>query len=70
LVCITANFGNISKSITQLEKSGLKLVDSINIVNTIMDEINLINTQLKNIKSVVEKLKRVIENKGFNMRFV
>ncbi|KAL4113091.1 hypothetical protein QTP88_016779 [Uroleucon formosanum] len=67
LVCITANFGIISKSITQLEKHGLKLVDSINILNKIIDDMNIIDTQSKSIKSVVEKLKKVIEkNKGFN----
>ena len=67
LVCITANFGIISKLITQLEKRGLKLVDSINIVNKIIDDMNIIDTQSKSIKSVVEKLKKVIEkNKGFN----
>ncbi|KAL4142184.1 hypothetical protein QTP88_004693 [Uroleucon formosanum] len=67
LVCITANFEIISKSITQLEKRGLKLVDSINILNKIIDDMNIIDTQSKSIKSVVEKLKKVIErNKGFN----
>jgi len=67
LVCITANFGIISKSITQLEKRELKLVDSINTVNKIIDDMNIIDTQSKSIKSVVEKLKKVIEkNKGFN----
>lgn len=67
LVCITANFGIISKSITQLEKRGLKLVDSINILNKIIDDMNIIDTQSKSIKSVVEKLKKVLEkNKGFN----
>ncbi|KAF0723495.1 Uncharacterized protein FWK35_00031639 [Aphis craccivora] len=67
LVCITANFGIISKSITQLEKRGLKLIDSINILNKIIDDMNIIDTQSKSIKSVVEKLKKVIEkNKGFN----
>lgn len=58
LVCITANFGTISKSITQLEKCGLKLVDSINIVNKIIDDMNIIDTQSKSIKPVVEKLKK------------
>ncbi|XP_025420798.1 uncharacterized protein LOC112690907 [Sipha flava] len=67
LVCITAKFGIISKSITQLEKRGLKLVDSINIVNRMIDDMNIIDTHSKSIKSVVEKLKKVIEkNKGFN----
>jgi len=67
LVCITANFGIISKSITQLEKRGLKLVDSINIVNQIIDDMNIIDTQSKSIKSVVDKLKKVIgKNKSFN----
>ena len=60
LVCISANFGIISKSITQIEKRGLKLVDSINIVNKIIDDINIIDTQSKSIKSVVDKLKKVI----------
>lgn len=54
LVCITANF--LSKPITQLEKCGLKLVNSINIVHKIINKINIINTQSKSIKSVVEKL--------------
>jgi hypothetical protein len=67
LVCITVNFEIISKSITQLEKRRLKLVDSISIVNKIIDEMNIINTQSKSIKSIVEKLKKVIEKKGFNM---
>lgn len=68
LVCITSNFGIISKSITQLETRGLKLVDSINIINKIKNEMNVINTQSDSIKSVVEKFKKVIEkNKGFNM---
>lgn len=67
LVCIKGNFGMISKSITQLEARGLKLVDSINIVNKIIDEMNTINTQSKTIKSVVEKFKKVIDkNKGFH----
>uniref|UniRef100_A0A2S2Q691 Uncharacterized protein n=1 Tax=Sipha flava TaxID=143950 RepID=A0A2S2Q691_9HEMI len=48
LVCIIANFGIISKSITQLEKRGLKLVvDSINIVNRMIDNMNIIDTQSK-----------------------
>lgn len=67
LVCIKGNIGMISKSITQLETRGLKLVNSINIVNKIIDEMNTINTQSKTIKSVVEKLKKVIDkNKGFH----
>lgn len=39
LICIRENFGIISKSINQLEKRELKLVDSINIVNKIIDEL-------------------------------
>jgi len=63
LVRITANFGIISKSITQLEKRGLKIVDSINILNKIIDDITIIDTQSKSIKSVVEKLKKNIRKK-------
>lgn len=63
LVCIKANFRTIPKSITQLEKRGLKLADSINIVTKIVDEMNAINTKSKTIKSVVEKLKKKYRKK-------
>lgn len=50
LVYITANFGIISKSITQLEKHGLKPVDSFNIVSKIIDEMNVIDITIKKYK--------------------
>jgi len=57
-------------SFTQLEKHGLKLVDSINIVNKIRDDMNIIDTQSKSIKSVVEKLKKEIEETKVSICFV
>ena len=56
--------------ITQLEKRGLKLVDSINIVNKIIDDMKIIDTQSKSIKSVVDKLKNVIGKRKVSIRFV